>query len=209
MTRKALNDTVVRAPISGKVLQRLTQAGERLPVDGRALEIVDLRQLELEASVGAAESLQLRIGQQARLRLEGSEQFIDARLVSINPSAQTSSRSVLAYLSIDTKQSRETLRQSLFAQGTLGTGQREVVTVPVTAVRIDKPLAYVQVLEQDQVRHQGVNLGERGIIDGEERMVVNLEPGAKVLRGSVGALSDGLPVRLTNLTPSITAKPAP
>lgn len=211
VARKAMDDTVMRAPLAGLVAQRLAQPGERLAVDARVLEIVDIRQLELEASVGAAESLQLQIGQRAQLRLEGG-QPVNARLVRINPSAQAASRSVLAYLSIDAASAGQPLRQGLFAQGTLGTGRKQVQAVPVSAVRVDKAQPYVQLLDAGKIRHRTVTLGERGSASEQEMVAVDLPAGAQVLRGSVGALRDGLPVRLTQLqgTPAAgAARPGP
>ncbi len=212
VARKSLDDTTLRAPLSGLVSQRLAQPGERLAVDARVLEIVDTRRLELEASVGAAESLQLRIGQRAELRLEGSPQTVSASLVRINPSAQAASRSVLAYLSIEPSAQALPLRQGLFAEGTLGTGQRQVLAVPVSALRVDKAQPYVQLLAEGQVRHRTVSPGARGRVAGEEMVEIDLPAGSQVLRGSVGALREGLPLRLTQLrgnSSTEAARPAP
>ena len=121
MARKTLDDTVLRAPISGVVAQRLAQPGERVGSDGRVIEIVDLSRLELEATLSAADSMNVRVGQEAALQVEGSAKPVRAKVVRINPSAQAGSRSVLAYLAIADAAG---LRQGLFAQGTLGRGRR-------------------------------------------------------------------------------------
>jgi RND family efflux transporter MFP subunit len=73
---KALEDTVLRSPISGQVAQRLAQPGERVGVDARILEIVDISTLELEANLGAADSIGVKVGQTATLTLEGIAQSV-------------------------------------------------------------------------------------------------------------------------------------
>jgi RND family efflux transporter MFP subunit len=197
VARKNLDDTQLLAPLTGRVAQRLAQPGERLAVDARVLEIVDPQRLELEASVSTAESLQLKIGQIAQLRVDGSDQVLRARLVRINPSAQTASRSVLAYLSIDNRSG--VLRQGLFVQGQLETGSKRAPAVPLSAVLTDQAQPYVQVLRDGKVGHQTVQLGVRGTIGDEIMVTVDLPEGTQVLRASVGPLREGLSARITSL----------
>jgi multidrug efflux system membrane fusion protein len=195
LARKGLDDTVLRAPISGVVAQRLAQPGERVGIDARVIEIVDLSRLELEASISASDSLQVRIGQPAQLQVEGSAQPVTARVARINPSTQAGSRSVLVYLTIDNPAG---LRQGLFAQGTLAIGQVETLAVPLAAVRTDKPAPYVQLVEDNKIVHRGVQLGSRGQADKEEMVAVTgVASGAYVVRGSVGPLREGTAVRFT------------
>jgi RND family efflux transporter MFP subunit len=195
MARKTLDDTVLRAPISGIVAQRLAQPGERVGIDTRVIEIVDLSRLELEATLSAADSVDVRVGQQAALQIEGSGKAVPARVVRINPSAQAGSRSVLAYLAIDDATG---LRQGLFAQGTLGTGKVSALAVPLAAVRTDKPAPYVQVVENNQVAHKTVEPGARGDAGTETMVAVKgVAPGATVIKGSVGTLREGTAVKFT------------
>ncbi|MBA3774569.1 MAG: efflux RND transporter periplasmic adaptor subunit [Ramlibacter sp.] len=195
VARKTLDDTVLRAPISGVVAQRLAQPGERVGVDARVIEIVDLSRLELEATLSAADSVSVRVGQQALLQVEGSPGGVAAKVARINPSAQAGSRSVLAYLALEQAAG---LRQGLFAQGTLGTAQTSALAVPLSAVRTDKPIPYVQVVEDNRVAHRSVETGARGEA-GKEVMVAvkGVGAGAQVIKGSVGSLREGTQVKFT------------
>lgn len=195
MARKGLDDAVLRTPITGVVSQRLAQPGERVGVDAKVVEIVDLSRLELEATLSAADSIGVRVGQDAVLQVEGSANPIAARVARINPSAQAGSRGVLAYLTIADATG---LRQGLFAQGTLGTGRSSVLAVPLATVRTDKPSPYVQVVENNQVVHKPVETGARGEWGKETWVAVTgLAPGAVAIKGHVGPLRAGSAVKFT------------
>lgn len=221
VARKSLDDTVLRAPLSGQVAQRLAQPGERLGVDVRVLEIVDLSRLEMEASLGAADALTVRPGQSAVLQIEGSAQTVQATVARINPSAQGGSRSVLVYLGIDNTATPLGLRQGLFAQGTLGTTRMSALAVPLSAVRTDKPAPYVQVVDNNQVVHKPVEMGLRGSSatdagQGTLVAVKGLAENAVVIAGAVGALREGTAVKFTQApawaqasAPATSAKTAP
>lgn len=189
VARKSLADTVLRAPISGYVAQRLAQPGERVSVDARVVEIVDLSRLELEASLNPTDSLRVKVGQTADLTIEGAVQPVRAKVVRVNPSASAGSRAVLAYLALAADPG---LRQGLFAQGTLSTGGSSVLAVPLSAVRTDKPVPYVQLAVNGQVVHQPVTLGIKGVVGSEPMVqVAGVSVGAEVLVGAIGALREG------------------
>ena len=141
---KSLADTVLRSPISGQVASRLAQNGERVGVDARVLELVDLSSLELEAAVPPELAAQLLVGQTARLTVEGGTTPVQAKLVRISPSAQAASRSVLVYLKLSPAPG---LRHGLFAQGQVLVGERTGTAVPASSVRNDRPQPYVQLVQ--------------------------------------------------------------
>jgi hypothetical protein len=166
---------------------------------------VDLSKLELEASVGVAESLQLQVGQSARLSVDGRPEPIAARIVRINPNATPGNRSVIAYLALADSAG---LRQGLFAQGTVAISSTTALALPLSAVRTDKPLPYVQLLVDGKVQHQTVTLGARGIgadagkADAPFMVAVEgLAAGAQVLAGTVGPLRPGSAISLGAATP--------
>lgn len=193
VTRKTFEDTVLKAPISGQVAQRLAQPGERVAVDTRILEIVDLSRLELEASLSPADSLLVRVGQTAQLSVEGSATTVAAKVSRVNPSAVAGSRAVLAYLTLEPNAA---LRQGLFAQGKLHLGSARTLALPLTAVRTDKPQPYVQTVQDGQVQHQAVAPGARGEVQGQSYVAVQgLTEGTQVLAGSVGPVRAGTKVK--------------
>jgi hypothetical protein len=139
--------------------------------------------------------------------VEGSARPVTARVARINPSAQAGSRSVLAYLSIE---NGDGLRQGMFAQGTLGTGRTSALAVPLSAVRTDKPQPYVQVVEDNRIAHKSVQTGARGQADNEVMVAVQgLAAGAVVVKGNLGPLREGTPVKFTQAPPvGVTQAPA-
>ena len=192
--QKALDDAVMRAPIGGLIAQRLAQNGERIAVDARVVEIVDLSRLELEASLSPEDAMRVRIGQSAQLTIDGADQTISARVARVNPSASAANRAVVVYLSVSPNPQ---LRQGLFAQGSLATGSQSVLALPLGAVRTDKPQPYVQAIVQDKVVHLPAAMGVRGAYQGQTMVALeDMEPGLRVLRGSVGPLLAGTPVRI-------------
>ncbi len=199
VARKALDDTTLRSPLAGQVAQRLAQSGERLAVDARVVEVVDLARLELEALVAPADAAQVRVGQQARLQVEGSTLPVTATVVRINPSAQAGSRAVPVYLEIDaTRAAAPVLRQGLFVQGTLEMGRAEVLAVPLEAVRTDKPQPYVQAVENGRIAHRGVRLGARAQHEGATWVAAEgLAEGALIATGALGALREGTAVQMS------------
>ena len=213
MTRKSLDNTVLKSPIAGQVAQRLAQSGERVAIDAKIIEVVDLSRIEVEATLAAADSVAVRVGQRATLQIEGGgvadpksgERTVGASVVRVNPSAQAGSRSVLVYLRLD----RSTgFRQGLFAQGTIDVGRTETLALPLTAVRTDKPAPYVQVVIDGRIAHRPVETGLRGQLDGQTMVAVRgIEEGAVVVAGSLGPLRQGTAVRLTPV--SAAAAPAP
>ena len=219
LARKALHDTVLRSPIDGQVAQRLANNGERLGVEARVLEIVDPRELELEALLAPADALQVRLGQSAQLRLQGQDSgpSVRATVVRINPSAQASSRALPVYLLLEraatTDAATAALRQGQYVQGVLTVGSAQVLALPLEVVRTDKPEPYVQALENQRVVHRSVQLGARSLLNGQTWVAIThgLSEGEQVLAASVGLLREGTEVRTATTdapAPAPTTEPA-
>ena len=197
LARKARTDATISAPIAGQIAQRLMQPGERVPVDAKLLEIVDLSRLELQASVAPENAGLLRVGATAKLAVDGIDGQVAARVVRINPSAQAGSRSVIAYLELEPKPA---LRQSLFARGSIDLERRQALLLPLSAVHSDQAQPYALLFDGTQVVQRRLSLGQRGQSGTDEAVEVlqGLAEGDRVLAGSLGAVRDGAAARLTD-----------
>lgn len=190
VAKKSFDDTKVFSPIHGVVAVRASQTGERVGIDARIVEIIDLSRLELEATLAAGDSMDIRLDQIALLAIEGTAKTVKARVVRINPAATAGSRSVLVYLALESAQG---LRQGMFAQGTLATAVVKTLAVPKAAIRSDKPAPYVQVVENKKIVHKTVTLGSTGEFEGAEYVAIQgIAENTTVLQGNVGAVREGI-----------------
>ena len=199
LAKKSRGDSVLVAPITGIVSQRLAQPGERVAVDAKIIEVVDLSRIELEAAVAPEDVVEVRVGQSARLDIDGLREPAKATVARINPSTQPGTRAVMVYLAL---QSNPALRQGLFAKGQIDLQHSRALAVPTSAVRVDQAKPYVLVVVNGRISQRTVTLGTRGdaTIDGKTEHVVEITDGladnATVLRGSAGNVRDGTPVKL-------------
>ena len=203
LARKTKADARLVSPIGGIVSQRLVQPGERVAIDAKLVEVVDLSRMELEAAMAPEDVVNVRVGQIARLEVDGRAQPLAARVSRINPSTQAGTRSVMVYLATDpSTDTASGLRQGLFARGTIALERQSALLVPATAVRIDQARPYVLAVVDGKVAQRSVTLGARGEIslDGRTEAAVELlgdalAPGTTLLRGTVGQVRDGTPVK--------------
>ncbi len=201
LARKARADSQLLSPIAGMVSQRLVQPGERVAVDAKLLEIVDLSQLELEAPLTPEDVALIDIGRVATLRVEGIAAPVTARVARINPSAQAGTRAVMVYLSVA---GQPALRQGLFVRGTIELAKRRTLALPLSAVRTDQAVPYVLQVRDGKAVATPVQLGVRGQVDGEPWVEISggLADGTPVLGASAGLVRDGTEVRLAGARPA-------
>ena len=198
LARKSRNDATLVAPISGLVSQRMAQAGERVAIDTRLVEIVDLSQIEVESALAPEDVAALTIGRRARLEVDGIAGPVAAQVARINPSAQAGTRAIMVYLAVEPQPA---LRQGLFARGTIELERKRTLALPLSSVRTDQARPYVMLIREGRAVATPVTLGVRGMIGGEPwvEILAGLNEGAQVLSASTGVVRDGTPVRLSIL----------
>jgi membrane fusion protein, multidrug efflux system len=198
VAQKALADTVIRAPISGLISMRMVQPGEKVSVDNRLLDVVDLRQMELEAAVPAADIVHVALGQEVQVKVEGMPKTLTGKVARINPATQAGSRSIMAYIQVENPQGA--LRVGMFGEALLTTAKKSgVLTVPQAALQSDAGRHFVYAIEDGKLARKPVTVGVRGD-DGEgsaAEIVQGLDSGAQIVKANLGALRIGSLVKIT------------
>jgi len=200
VARKSLGDAVLVAPFSGIVSLRHAQPGERVPLDGKVVSIVDLSRLQLEASVPPAAIGQVKVGQPISFRVEGfGEREFAGRLERINPAATAGTRSISAYAVIDNREGL--LRGGMFAQGALTLSRVDnALSVPATAVREEIGQTFVYAIEDGMVKRKNVKVGPADAA-GRVQVLDGLASGERIVRVNLGSLREGVAARLSGPQP--------
>jgi membrane fusion protein (multidrug efflux system) len=200
VAQKSLNDTVIRAPISGLVSSRTIQPGEKVSSDNRLLDVVDLNKLELEAAVPASDIMNVALGQEVQLRIEGLPDPLIGKVVRINPSTQAGSRSILTYIQLDNPQG--VLRAGMFGEAQVTLAKKSgVLTVPQSALQGASTNPYVYAIENDRLAQKPIVPGLKGDDGhgGAVEVVAGLDNGARIIKNNLGNLRPGTPVRFARI----------
>ena len=205
VARKSQGDAVLVAPFSGIVSLRHAQPGERVALDAKVISIVDLSQLQLEASVPPAAIGQVRVGQTMNFRVEGfGEREFAGRIERINPAATAGSRSISVYAVIDNREGL--LRGGMFAQGALTLSRVDnALAVPASAVREEIGQTFVYAIQDGMVKRKNVKVGAPDPA-GRVQVLEGLAAGDRIVRVNLGSLREGVTARFSGSEPSDLVK---
>ncbi|WP_338848572.1 efflux RND transporter periplasmic adaptor subunit [Massilia sp. W12] len=203
VAQKAVRDAEVRAPIDGVIASRSVQPGEKVAPDARLLEIVDLRELELELSVPAPDIPALSLGQEVRASFDGLAQPLTARISRISPAASTASRSLNVYAKLAGPGVAQ-LKTGMFAQAKIVLQKKEgVFKAPLSALYQNQQEQYIWLVRDGRLQRQAVKTGLSG--EDESGAVIELQAapsappllvGATLVGLNLGQLQQGQAIRL-------------
>jgi len=207
LARNALRDAVAISPLNGIVAKRHVQPGEKVAFDSPLVTIVDLKSLELQAMVPAADVPELTIGMKVELTIDGfGEERFAGKIQRINPSTEPGTRAFLVYVGIPNQ--REVLRGGMFATGRVAiAAHAPTPTLPASAIRNDAGQTYVWAIDAGKLVRKNVVLGRRDDDAGRVELKSALPPDLPILGSKFDNLKEGAPalVKAESETP---AKPA-
>jgi len=202
--------TTLSSPITGTVLERVTDPGNLLQPGSEVLRLGDFSRVKVVVQVSDRALANVRVGQPVQVRLDAfPDQQFSGQVSRISPAADPTARLIPIEITIPNRNDRVgsglLARVSFSQQGSSG------VVVPETAFespeaqgsqswREDAATLFVVTGEgpQAKVAARQVRLGERA--DGQVEILAGLKPGERFVARSNQPLKDGEPVRLSILS---------
>jgi HlyD family secretion protein len=104
------NESVLLAPIDGRVLYRLAEPGEVLAAGGKVLTVIDLGNAYMPIFLPADQAGRVRLGAQARIVFDAlSDTAVPATVSFVAPRAQLAPRAQFTPKEVETRSEREKL----------------------------------------------------------------------------------------------------
>ncbi len=192
--QRAMRDARLATPLAGMVASRQVEPGQWVEANRKLFTVIDLKHLEIEATVPSQHVALLKTGQSVRFRTEGfGDENFNGRLTRINPTTQAGTRSMLAYVQVENPDER--LRSGLYVSGEIEVGAPEpIIKLPATAIQARPEGRGVWLVEGGKLKWRALEF-ERLTVD-EVRVTKGLTGGEQLVAMPLKGASEGLAVRV-------------
>lgn len=195
IARKSAADTVVRAPFSGIVAERLVGTGDYVSKGMKVATVVRINPVRVELTVPEQYLSQVKVGQAVRLTVDAypGETF-NARVRFVSPALKADQRALTVEAVAENTDGR--LKPGLFATALLQQpSPAPAMLVPAEAVETVAGTARVYTISADhKVEERIVTLGDK--IGDRIEIASGVKPGERVVANPRGRVADGVRVQI-------------
>jgi len=176
-SRTMLSYAVIRAPFSGRVIQKMVDVGDMV-TPGQPLFLLDVAaQPQLHAYIAESLITHLQVGQTLKVEIEVLSATLEGVIAEIVPQADPASRTTLVKISLPPTSALVT---GLYGRVDIPYGMYRSLVVPAAAAQEVGQLHLVTVLDLDGYPHRRfVTLGRRH--DGLVEVLTGLQQGEEVI----------------------------
>jgi multidrug efflux pump subunit AcrA (membrane-fusion protein) len=159
--RKKLADTVIRAPFTGRVKQRLVTTGQYVKVQTPVMVIVNADPLRLRLQVPEKAAADVAVGQTVSVKVDAHpDRTFEGRISRINPSVDPQTRTFDVEALLDNKEAA--LKPGFFAKASIASSRVDPeLLVPRDALRYRYGVYKVFTVASGRLKETDVKLGER------------------------------------------------
>ncbi|QJW49059.1 efflux RND transporter periplasmic adaptor subunit [bacterium BFN5] len=193
-----LSDTVIKAPIDGKIIGKPIPAGQTVaPGISNPMVLVtiaDMSKMQIETQVDESDIGRVTVGQKASFTVDAYPAKTFNGIVSnVSQRANIQQNVVYYTVTIDVFEPGEFLKPTMTARVSIQVGEtKNALTLPLNAVKQNKGQSYVQVQRNGQVQNVNVTTGlandEKieiltGLNDGEQIVLNQSKANADAAKG--------------------------
>jgi len=95
LLQRQINDAMVKAPVSGTITTRFYDAGETISSNAPIVELVDLSKMWTKVYVSETYLPQIKIGQPAQVKIDGTDQTLAGSVAWISAKAEFTPKNIL------------------------------------------------------------------------------------------------------------------
>jgi RND family efflux transporter MFP subunit len=193
MARKAVADTIVRAPFDGLVGERLVSVGDYVTRGTKIASVLRVSPLRLELTVPAPYVTAVAVGRAVNLEVDAYPgQSFAGQVRFVSPALRADTRALVVEAIVDNADGR--LRPGLFATARIEQAQTTpALLIPATAVQRTATATRVFVVAGDRAEERLITLGQ------EEGALIEatsgLQAGERVVATGIERLRDGTRVK--------------
>ena len=188
------------APMTGVVLEKLTESGNLLRLGDEIIRIGDFSQVKVAVEISELQLATIQVGQSAQVKLDAfGDRLFPGEVTRISPAADPIARQIPVEIAIPNLNGR--LGSGLLARVSFLSANRDTIIIPATAlVRDGESLVFVVTGESNEkkVIARPVIVGKQ--TDGQVEILSGLEPTEQYVVRSSQPLKDGDTVRLSILS---------
>jgi membrane fusion protein, multidrug efflux system len=192
MGRKALEDTIIRAPWSGLIAEKAVSVGRYTKKGDRIATIVRVDPLRIELTIPEGAVAAVRKGQKVSFAVQSyPDRSFEGTIAYIGPAVKADSRALVVEAIVPNP--KALLQPGLFATARIELpAARPSVMVPAAAVKSDGSLSRLFIAKGDRAEVRIVQVGREA--DGRLEILRGLAAGEPVVSPQLPGLADGAPI---------------
>jgi membrane fusion protein, multidrug efflux system len=185
---KLAGDTIIRSPIDGVVGERFVDVGEFVQPPSPVATVFAVDNVKIEISVPEAAIGQIKEGQKLDIEVSSyPDRLFPATVRYVSPALRPQTRDLI--IEALAPNPDQALKPGMFASVRLVTGQEQLPTVPVEAIKVDGMVRRMFLAREGQAHELVVRTGIKR--DGRIAVLEPLQAGEKVIIAPPPGLRDG------------------
>ncbi len=193
IARKAASDTIVRAPFSGVVVQRMVSNGDYVTRGMKVAQVVRVMPLRIELTVPEQFVADVTVGQPVSFSVDAfAGRGFEGRVRYVSPSLRADQRALTVEAVVPNTNGE--LKPGMFATALIQQPKKvQALLVPSASVRVISGTSRVFVVNGDRVEERLVTTGQ--VVDRLVEVTSGLNRGERVATANVTQLVDGVKVK--------------